>query len=309
MNELAWIKLKTNMFEDEKLLIVDSMPDRDSVLIIWVKLMCQAGKCNAGGWIWLEEGMPYTDEMLTAIFHRPLNTVRMALEIYQRLGMIEINERGIFIPGFSFHNDTEVLEKIREQTRQRVERFRQRRGNATPLQSNVTVTQQNKKENKNKELEQEDTLQGAGAPLLLTSLGNCFSFEDYRNLMEAYPDKVAFLVDAFKRLHSEATEEDFQKCGGRIAGMWGKKGHDTGFILKVIWDTSSVHPAGSHLDYIHKILFGNGKNSNTAGQKKGVLTDEERRTLTSQEQYSLIQERTRDPNKFTRGKYGHMVQR
>jgi len=96
----------------------------------------------------------------------------------------------------------------------------------------------------------------------------CYTFPDYLNAMDAYSDPIAFLVTVFKKLHSNAPDIDMQKCGGRLAGMYGKKGKDTGYILKVIWDTASNCPAGSHLDYIDAALFKNGQKSNGNGHKR-----------------------------------------
>src|SRR5690625_2691781 len=93
MSEIKWIKLSTKMFEDEKIRLIEKMPEADTILIIWVKLLAQAGKTNASGYIFLSENIPYTDEMLATIFNRPLNTVRMALETFQRFGMIEIDDQ------------------------------------------------------------------------------------------------------------------------------------------------------------------------------------------------------------------------
>jgi len=108
----------------------------------------------------------------------------------------------------------------------------------------------------------------------------CITFSDYLNLSEVYNDKIAFLVTAFKKLHSSAPDIDLEKCGGRLAGMYGKKGKDTGYILKVIWDTASQSIAGSHLDYIDAVLFKNGS-------KPKLQKD--------------------DPDKYVKGKYGHLV--
>ena len=94
----------------------------------------------------------------------------------------------------------------------------------------------------------------------------CFTFEHYHNLMGVYPDQIAFLVTAFKKLHSNAPDIDIEKCGGRLAGMWSKKGKDTGYILKVIWDTASVGITGSHLDYISAVLF-KGHDGKPRGQR------------------------------------------
>src|SRR5699024_10425595 len=92
MKELKWIKLDISMFEDEKIKLIEQMPEADTILVIWVKLLAQAGKTNANGYIYLNENIPYTDEMLATIFGRPVNTVRLALKTLREFGMIHIDE-------------------------------------------------------------------------------------------------------------------------------------------------------------------------------------------------------------------------
>ncbi|MFS0904154.1 phage replisome organizer N-terminal domain-containing protein [Priestia aryabhattai] len=127
-SNVKWIKLSTQMFEDEKIRLIESMPEADTILIIWVKLLAQAGKTNASGYIYLAENIPFTDEMLATIFNRPLPTVRLALTTLERFGMIEINENQmICISNWEKHQNVQGLDKIREQTRQRVARHREQK--------------------------------------------------------------------------------------------------------------------------------------------------------------------------------------
>lgn len=146
MSNVKWIKLSTQMFEDEKIRLIEQMPEADTILIIWVKLLSQAGKTNANGYIYLSENIPYTDEMLATIFNRPLGIVRMALEVFKSFGMIEIDDDSfINISNWDKHQSLEGLDKIREQNRQRVARHRERKklesGNAdVTLQRNGDVT-------------------------------------------------------------------------------------------------------------------------------------------------------------------------
>ena len=127
MSDVKWIKITTNMFDDEKIRLIESMPDADAVLVIWVKLLVQTGRTNANGYIFLNENIPYTDEMLATIFNRPLNTVRLALQTFKRFGMIEMDENGIRVINWDKHQNIEGLEKIREQTRQRVAKHREQK--------------------------------------------------------------------------------------------------------------------------------------------------------------------------------------
>ncbi|MBH0157126.1 MAG: phage replisome organizer N-terminal domain-containing protein [Bacillota bacterium] len=145
MAEVKWIKLSTNMFEDEKIRLIENMPESDMLLIIWIKLLSQAGKTNANGYIYLNENIPYTDEMLATIFNRPLNIVRLALKTFEDFGMIEIShENFIAISNWEKHQNVEGLDKIRQQTRNRVAKHREKKqleaGNDT---CNVTVTHSN----------------------------------------------------------------------------------------------------------------------------------------------------------------------
>jgi len=146
MPEVKWIKITTDMFDDEKIKLLEAMPDADMLLVIWVKLICQAGKVNANGYIFLSENLPYTEEQFATIFNRPVNTIRLALQAFRKLEMISIDDDGtILLPNFSKHQNTEGLEKIREQTRLRVSKHRLlKASNDNVTSSNVTVTQQNR---------------------------------------------------------------------------------------------------------------------------------------------------------------------
>jgi predicted phage replisome organizer len=145
MAEVKWIKLSTKMFEDEKIRLIESMPESDMLLIIWIKLLSQAGKTNANGYIYLNENIPYTDEMLATIFNRPLNIVRLALKTFEDFGMIEISDENfIAISNWEKHQNVEGLDKIRQQTRNRVAKHREKKKlNAGNDTCNVTVTNGN----------------------------------------------------------------------------------------------------------------------------------------------------------------------
>ena len=146
MGEVKWIKITTNMFEDEKIDFIESLPEADAILVIWVKLLTLAGKCNTNGFIFLTENIPYTDEMLSHKFRRPLNTVKLALQTLKRLKMIEFNDEGYLkITNWEKHQNIEGLERIREQTRKRVAKHRAKKMLEEGKQDecNVTVTLRN----------------------------------------------------------------------------------------------------------------------------------------------------------------------
>ncbi|MBQ7372516.1 MAG: phage replisome organizer N-terminal domain-containing protein, partial [Blautia sp.] len=74
MDTLKWIRITTNVFNDRNILMIEDLPDADKLIVIWFKLLCLAGAGDNGGMLLFREHMPYTEEMLAAIFRRPLNT-------------------------------------------------------------------------------------------------------------------------------------------------------------------------------------------------------------------------------------------
>lgn len=161
MSEIKWIKITTDVFDDEKICLIDALPDHDAILVIWFKILVLAGKLNKNGVLAISPNLVYTDEMLANRFQRPINTVRMALGIFERFGMIEVIEGVITLPNWEKHQNIDGMEKVKEQTRKRVARHREKQkelaiGNVT---CNVTVTESNgTEEERDKELDKDKNI-------------------------------------------------------------------------------------------------------------------------------------------------------
>jgi len=138
MSDVQWIKITTNIFDDEKIKLIESMPEKDTIFVIWIKLLILAGKINNGGVIYLSASVPYTEEMLSTIFGRPLNTIRLALATFKKFGMIEIKKNDfIFVNNWDKHQNIEGLEKIKEQNRIRQQKHREKQKEIEGQVSNV----------------------------------------------------------------------------------------------------------------------------------------------------------------------------
>ena len=128
MADIKWIKITTNMFEDEKIRLIDAMPERDTIHYVWVRLLVQAGKTNSNGFIFLGENIPYTEEMLSTIFCRPLTSIRLALKTLKDFKMIEVDDDNLIkIINWEKHQNVEGMERVREQNRIRAKNFREKK--------------------------------------------------------------------------------------------------------------------------------------------------------------------------------------
>src|SRR5699024_4456682 len=88
MSEVQWIKITTGIFDDEKIQLIESMPEGDTLIVIWFKLLVLAGKQNYSGVLALGDKVFYTEEMLTTVFRRKSTTVKLALKTFEQFGMI-----------------------------------------------------------------------------------------------------------------------------------------------------------------------------------------------------------------------------
>ena len=156
MADVKWIKITTDVFDDEKILLIESLPEKDSLIVIWFKLLCLAGKQNNSGVFMISNRMPYTDEMLATIFRRPINTVRLALATFQQYGMIDIIDDVITIPNWNKHQSLDAYEKkkARDRLYQAERRAAQKAliGQSSDESSDIVVSdkEEDKEEDKNK---------------------------------------------------------------------------------------------------------------------------------------------------------------
>lgn len=210
MAEVKWIKLMTDMFDNSKIKYIRTLPEGNNIVLIWVMLLAKAGKCNSNGFIFLTENIPYTSEMLAAEFNFEISTINLALITLSKLNMIQMEEQKIEITGWEEYQNIESLEKIRTQTRKRVQKYRENQkkllGNVT---CNVTVTQSNaieeerRKKNKNKNKKEETTTSSGDDFNIFTYFQqrgfvsiSPLMYEDINSLVEMYSlEEVKQAVD------------------------------------------------------------------------------------------------------------------
>lgn len=165
MTDVQWIKIVTNIFDNRKIKQIENMPDADTILVIWFKILCLAGTINESGLLLITKDVPYTDEMLSNEFKRPINTIRMALSVFEKFGMIEIVHEIMSVSNWEKYQSEDKLKDIREKNRLRQAKFKaKKRAAALPApkenNDNVMVTLPSRygnalEEDKEKEIDKE----------------------------------------------------------------------------------------------------------------------------------------------------------
>lgn len=195
MAEVKWIKIVTDIFDDEKILLIESLPDSDAIIVIWFKLLCFAGKQNNKGVLMLNDRIAYTDEMLATIFRRKKSTVKMALQVFEEFGMIEIVNGVITIPNWEKHQTLDAYEKkkIRDKMYSQERRKKQRLianksdDPSSDCSPDVVVSDKEKEREKeeDKENNKNNVHSGASAKQITNTEINAF----FDSVWELYPVK------------------------------------------------------------------------------------------------------------------------
>lgn len=123
-DEIKWIKICTDMFNNRKMQLIEEMPEGDTIIVIWVKLLCLAGDVNDAGVVYVTREVPYTDEMLATVFRRPLQKVRLALMTFEKFGMIDIIDDLLHVSNWAKYQNVDGMEKIRIQNKLRKQKQR-----------------------------------------------------------------------------------------------------------------------------------------------------------------------------------------
>ena len=142
MADVKWIKVSTGMFEaNRKIKQIEMMPEGDTILVIWLKLLLLAGTINDRGAIYITPEIPYTEEMLAHELRRPAATVRMALKVFESFGMIEIIDNVFYLSAWEKYQSTDKLEEMRKKDRERkrVKRAEQKALEAPSVDSPRTI--------------------------------------------------------------------------------------------------------------------------------------------------------------------------
>lgn len=179
-----WVKLSTNIFDNQKIKFVRAQENGDTMTLFWVWLISRAGAINDQGCVYFTPSKPYTLKTLAMMTGFSETVIAEALELFQELDMLSVDEEGyINITGWEEHQNIEGLEKIKEQNRLRKQKQREKKTerdtsrdvtqecHVTECDTSRDVTQQNKNKNridKNKNIAAAETAAAAPGDSVVT---------------------------------------------------------------------------------------------------------------------------------------------
>jgi predicted phage replisome organizer len=143
---MTWMKLAVDILDDAKIKIIRSHPDGNSIVVLWIGLLCLAMKSARPGIIEISDGIPYTIDDLSSAFNIEKKTVELGLALFAKYRMIDLFDGNtIEVINFAKHQSLERIEEKRALNRARVKEYREkRRCNALLTHESLNVTPQNR---------------------------------------------------------------------------------------------------------------------------------------------------------------------
>jgi predicted phage replisome organizer len=206
--DVKWIKITTDIFDDEKILLIESLPDSYAIITVWFKLLCLAGKQNNSG-VFMMGRIAYTDKMLATIFRMKETTVTMALQTFQQFGMVEIVDGVITIPNWGKHQNLDQLESKKQYMRNYMAEYREKQKALTTgkpncktnSKTNVSQAEEDIEEEIEKEVDKKESITCQQIVDLYHSI--CTSYPSVRSLSDARRKAIKARLNTY-------TLEDFQ---------------------------------------------------------------------------------------------------
>ena len=88
-----YMRLKENFFESAEMIAIESQPEGYKMLNLLMKMYCRSLK--RGGQLSVADGIPYSPEMLATAARIDVKTVKKALVLFQKFGLIDILDNGM----------------------------------------------------------------------------------------------------------------------------------------------------------------------------------------------------------------------
>lgn len=105
MAQFKMVNITIDMFDNRKIKHLRKLPEGNSIVLIWVMLLTMAGRCDAGGMIFLTKNIFYTSKMLADELGFDESTIDLALKAFEQLEMITTENDALQIVGWEEYQD------------------------------------------------------------------------------------------------------------------------------------------------------------------------------------------------------------
>lgn len=218
---MDWIKVVCNILDNRKIKMIRKGPEGDTIVLLWILMLIEGGKCNRGGYLMISDNRSYTPDTISMVTDIPLPIVQLGLAIFLELEMIDNRDGAIFIKNWWKYQNEDKLAVRRENDRLRQQRHRdkQRTGilalpepEKMSRDSHVTlsrdVTPENREEKNRKETTTEIRLLFAETPL------DKITDKELNNLKKRYePEQLLKAADIAAETWRRSREELHNPAG------------------------------------------------------------------------------------------------
>ncbi len=133
MKKLQWLKTRTGLFSDPRILCLMNQANGDSYIVLWFFLKDMAGTVNDNGLVYVSGQEAMTTQLIAKCLHRRRPFIEKGLALLEKLELIERDGNGMIrIAIWDELQDFQRDERKREQTKERVRRYRERQRLAQP---------------------------------------------------------------------------------------------------------------------------------------------------------------------------------
>ena len=228
-----YLKLKENYFDDDSIVLLESM--QDGVLYSNILLKLYLKSLKHGGRLQLDEDIPYTAQMIATITRQQIGTVERALQIFLKLGLVEVLDSGTF-----YMSNIELLigQSSTEAERKRAARL-QNKALSAPRTNGGHLSDIRPPEIEIELEKEREREEGRPAPAVYGKYQNVFLTDtELAELKEEIPDRWEYYID---------------RLSGYIASTGKKYQNHAATILR--WaadDTAKAAPKQGIPDYTYK---------------------------------------------------------
>ncbi|MBR5782847.1 MAG: phage replisome organizer N-terminal domain-containing protein [Clostridia bacterium] len=246
MPEMKWIKVDCNLFDNRKIKYLMRLERGEERVLLWVRLLCLAGKLGNLGRLMMTKNLPFTSELLAEEFGLERTFVKDTIGVMLSLDMLSKEQGCLCISGWVEHQSVSKGQKLKEQNRIRKQRQRQ---NVTQMSRICHDIEENREEERRKEesrAQENEELQKCQSVIDIYN-ARCLSLSRVRHLSPTRQQAIMYLLEKY----SMAEFEDLFDAAERSSYLTGK--NERGWKATFDWLIKEAN--------MHKVLEGNFDNA------------------------------------------------